>query len=47
MTWNASKSCVLRLGKNDEIKMNTCLLTPEFEEVIEAKEVVKDFGNND
>ena len=45
MTWNALKSCVLRLGKNDEIKMNTCLLTPEFEEVIEAKEVVKDFGD--
>ena len=30
MTWNALKFCVLRLGKNDEIKMNTCLLTPEF-----------------
>ena len=44
ITWNALKFCVLRLGKNDEIKMNTCLLTPEFEEVIEAKEVVKDLG---
>ena len=44
MKWNALKFCVLRLGKNDEIKMNTCLLTPEFEEVIEAKEVAKDLG---
>ena len=44
ITWNALKFCVLRLGKNDEIKMNTCLLTPEFEEVIEAKEVVKIWG---
>ena len=42
MTWNVLKFCILRLGKNDEIKMNTCLLTSEFEEVIEAKEVVKD-----
>ena len=40
MTWNALKFCVLRLGKNDGIKINTCLLTPEFEKVIEAKEVV-------
>ena len=47
MTWNALEFCVLRLGKNDGIEMNTCLLTPEFEEVIEAKEVVKDFGDND
>ena len=46
MKWNALKFCVLRLGKNDEIKMNTCLLTPEFEEVIEDKEVVKDLNFN-
>ena len=45
MKWNF-KSCVLRLRKNDEIKMNTCLLTPQFEDVIEAKEVVKDLNFN-
>ena len=46
MTWNALKLCVLRLGKNDGIKINTCLLTPEFEDIIEAKEVVKDLNFN-
>ena len=35
---------VLRLGKNEDLKDETYLFSPDYKEVIERKEAVKDLG---
>ena len=44
MKWNDGKFQVLRLGKCEELKEETYLFSPEYTEVIERKEAVKDLG---
>ena len=44
MSFNTSKFEVLRFGTNLDIKNNTNYLTPEAEELIEVKEVLRDLG---
>ena len=44
MAFNGSKFEVLRLGKNQELKDNTNYLTPEAEDLIEVKDVLRDLG---
>ena len=44
MSFNTSKFEVLRFGRNLDIKNNTNYLTPEAEELIEVKEVLRDLG---
>ena len=44
MQWNDGKFQVLRLGKNEDLKDETYLFSPDYKEVIERKEAVKDLG---
>jgi hypothetical protein len=44
MAFNGSKFEVLRFGKNQELKDNTNYLTPEAEDLIEVKDVLRDLG---
>ena len=44
MMWNWKKFQVLRLGRNKEIMSNTTYFSPEFENIVEECEVVRDLG---
>ena len=44
MVWNKLKFQLLRLGKNSNITENTSLFTPDFQDIIERKECIKDLG---
>ena len=44
MKWNSLKFQMLRLGKNQELKDSTYFFTPEYSDIIEHKEVIKDLG---
>ena len=44
MKWNHTKFQVLRLGRNKDIKENTTYFSPEFENIVEECEVVRDLG---
>ena len=44
MRWNRDKFQLLRIGPDIEIKENTYLFTPEFEDIIEEKNYIKDLG---
>ena len=44
MRWNDLKFQVLRLGSNMDLKFDTCIFSPGYEEIVEAKEVIKDLG---
>ena len=44
MSWNNTKFQVLRLGKNSEIKENTSYFSPNFSNLVEEVEVVRDLG---
>ena len=44
MRWNQDKIQVLRLGPNRELKEGTTIFSPEYAEVVEEKEVIKDLG---
>ena len=44
MRWNRDKFQLLRVGPNREIKESTYLFTPDFEDVIEEKNYIKDLG---
>ena len=42
--WNAKKFQLLRVAPNNDLKDDTYIFTPNYNEVIEAKNDVKDFG---
>ena len=42
MRWNNDKFQLLRVGPNLELKENTYLFTPNFEDIIEQKPYIKD-----
>ena len=44
MRWNEVKFQMLRMGKNIELRDSTNFFTPNFEEMIEEKETIKDLG---
>ena len=44
MRWNENKFQVLRLGRNEVLKEDTLLFSPDYGEIIERKESVKDLG---
>ena len=44
MRWNRDKFQLLRVGPNREIKESTYLFTPDFEDIIEEKNYIKDLG---
>ena len=44
MAWNNTKLQVLRLGKNSEIKENTSYFSPNFANLVEEVDVVRDLG---
>ena len=44
MKWNSLKFQMLRLGRNQEFKDSTFFFTPEYSDIIEHKEVIKDLG---
>ena len=44
MVWNHLKFQLLRFRKKVNIKTDTVLFTPNFNQVVERKEVVKDLG---
>ena len=44
MRWNDLKFQVLRLGSNMELKQDTIIFSPDYGEIVEAKEVIKDLG---
>ena len=44
MRWNNDKFQLLRVGPNLELKDNTYLFTPNFEDIIEQKPYIKDLG---
>ena len=44
MRWNNDKFQLLRVGPNLELKENTYLFTPNFEDIIEQKPYIKDLG---
>ena len=44
MRWNDLKFQVLRLGTNHQIIEDTTLFSPDFGEVVEAKDTIKDLG---
>ena len=44
MLFNGNKFEMLRYGKNEDLKNSCNYLTPNFEDIIERKEVVKDLG---
>ena len=44
MKWNDLKFQILRLGRNEELKENTIIFSPNYQEVIDRKEVIKDLG---
>ena len=44
MLFNGNKFELLRYGTNEEIKESTIYLTPEYEDVIEVKENLRDLG---
>ena len=44
MKWNNSKFQVLRTGKNSDIKENTTYFSPEYTNIVEEVDVVRDLG---
>ena len=42
--WNAKKFQLLRVAPNNDLKDDTYIFTPNYNEVIEAKNDVKDLG---
>ena len=44
MRWNDLKFQILRIGKNEVLKDNTLIFSPNYQEIIERKEVIKDLG---
>ena len=44
MRWNQDKFQVLRLGPNRDLKESTTIFNPEYAEVVEEKDVIKDLG---
>ena len=44
MAWNNTKFQVLRLGRNRDIKENTSYFSPNFTNLVEEVEVVRDLG---
>ena len=44
MKWNAKKFKLLRVGPHNDLKDDTYIFTPNYNEVIEAKNDVKDLG---
>ena len=44
MRWNDLKFQILRSGKNEEVINNTTVFSPDYGEVVEAKETIKDLG---
>ena len=44
MKWNDGKFQVPRLGKNNNLRDETYLFSPNYNEVIERKEAIKVFG---
>ena len=44
MRWNHLKFQVLRLGQNNDLKEDTLLFSPDYTDVIERKEAIKDLG---
>ena len=44
MQWNESKFQILRVGNNTALEEETILFTPNYIEVIDVKDIVKDLG---
>ena len=44
MSWNHLKFQLLRFGANHSLKDDTLLFSPEYQQVIDRKETVKDLG---
>ena len=44
MLFNSNKFEVLRYGKNQSLKESTSYLTPNYEDIIEEKDVLRDLG---
>ena len=44
MRWNEVKFQIMRLGKDEELKENTKFFTPNYEELIDEKDTIKDLG---
>ena len=44
MRWNDLKFQVLRLGTNHQVIEDTTLFSPDFGEVVDAKDTIKDLG---
>ena len=44
MKWNNTKFQVLRTGRNSTIKENTTYFSPEYPNIIEEDDVVRDLG---
>ena len=44
MCWNDLKFQLLRIGKNENLKLDTVLFSPGMREIIERKDCIKDLG---
>ena len=44
MAWNSIKFHLLRIGNNDNLKVETSILGPDNISIIEEKETVRDLG---
>ena len=44
MRWNDLKFQILRIGRNEDIKENTTVFSPDYGEVVESKDTIKDLG---
>ena len=44
MRWNELKFQLLRIGPNINLKENTLIFSPEYSDIVENKDVIKDLG---
>ena len=44
MKWNELKFQILRIGRNESLKNDTVIFSPDYQEIVDRKDVIKDLG---